>query len=131
MNVSPKAAVPNLFGTRDRCSCENLILGDLRWSGGGNADAGEQLPIQTKLRSLTCRSPPAGWLGSLQAMDCHWSTAQGWGPPTLETVLIELFSFHLQCGAGGPDHSKEYVLIREAARCDACGVRVRCRQTSA
>ena len=27
-----KAAVPSLFGTRDWCSCENLMPDDLRWS---------------------------------------------------------------------------------------------------
>lgn len=38
---SVEVAVPNLFGTRDKCSCEDLKLGDLMWSCGGDISAGE------------------------------------------------------------------------------------------
>ena len=51
-------------GSRLRASHENLILGDLRWSGGGDANAGEQLQMQivTSRRSDNTETMRNQWL---------------------------------------------------------------------
>ena len=55
------AAVPNLFGTRDRVednffTGQGEVVGGVGDGSGGNAGDGE---LQTKLLSLACHSPPA------------------------------------------------------------------------
>lgn len=77
---SSKAAVPDLCGTGDQRSCEPLIPGDLRRSGGGDAGAGERLQTQMKLRW------PAAHLllcGPVPDTDQYQSVAQGLGTPAV------------------------------------------------
>ena len=62
--TTPVAAVPNLFGTRDRFRGRQFFHGLGRGSGdgsGGDASDGER---QMKLHSLAPRSPPAVRPGS-------------------------------------------------------------------
>ena len=60
--ISDKAAVPNIFGTRDWFRGRQFFHGWRRGDGSGSdaSDGGQQM----KLHSLAHRSPPAVWPSS-------------------------------------------------------------------
>ena len=95
--MSSRAAVPNLFGTRDRFRGRQICHGwgrEREWwngsggsasygSGGKASDAGRWRAADEA--SLAARrSPPAVRPGSQQAADPYQSTTWGLGTPVLE-----------------------------------------------
>ena len=100
-----RAAVPNLFGTRDRFRGRQFFRGQgVREAVMAQAvmraveSDGER---QMKLRSLARRSPPAVRPGSEQAADCYRSTARGLGTRVLEYPLWLLFLQEVQSSSSG------------------------------
>lgn len=79
-----RAAVPNIFGARDRCSYVNLTPDDLKGSWSGDARAGERPQTQVTLCQLTSHSPPVGWPCSQQARTGARPRPRGLGTPALE-----------------------------------------------
>lgn len=77
-SVEPSAAaVPDLRGTGARGSCVNPMPDDPRRSRGGGAGPGERPRTPPGLCPPACRSPPAAWPGSQQAMGRYRSVARG------------------------------------------------------
>lgn len=71
------SGLPDLRGTGARGSCVNPMPDDPRRSRGGGAGPGERPRTPPGLCPPACRSPPAAWPGSQQAMGRYRSVARG------------------------------------------------------
>ena len=89
--IFPRAAVPNLFGTRDWFCGRQFFHGQGGWGGDGAGDNVSDGERQMKLCLLACCSPPAGGPSSQQAMDQYRSEAWGFGTPALKDISLEIF----------------------------------------
>lgn len=86
------SGLPDLRGTGARGSCVNPMPDDPRRSRGGGAGPGERPRTPPGLCPPACRSPPAAWPGSQQAMGRYRSVAEDRHPWSQVTQFFQQLS---------------------------------------